>query len=57
LQFKKETRTNTIMARKKGRGRADRRRAGLQGQKWLNTRLSEDVNSLTMTVTALELDS
>jgi hypothetical protein len=45
------------MARKKGRGRADRRRAGLQGQKWLNTRLSEDVNSLTMTVTALELDA
>ena len=28
-----------------------------QGQKWLNTRLSEDVNSLTATVTSLELDS
>jgi hypothetical protein len=40
------------MARKKDRGRA-----GLQGQKWLNTRLSEDVNSLTATVTALELDA
>jgi hypothetical protein len=28
----------------------------LQGQKWLNTRLSEDVKSLTATVTALELE-
>jgi hypothetical protein len=27
-----------------------------QGQKWLNTRLSEDVKSLTTTVTALELE-
>jgi hypothetical protein len=43
LKIKKETRTNTTMTRKKDRGRADRGRAGLQGQKWLNTRLSEDV--------------
>jgi hypothetical protein len=32
-------------------------RAGLQGQKWLNTSLSENVNSLTTTVTALELEA
>ncbi len=32
-------------------------RAGLQGQKWLTTSLSESVLSLTVTVTALELDA
>ena len=32
-------------------------RKGLQGQKWLNTSLTENVNSLTTTVTALELDA
>jgi hypothetical protein len=39
------------MARKKSRGRKCS-----QDQRWLNTRLSEDVNSLTATVTALELE-
>jgi hypothetical protein len=39
------------MAGKKSRGRR-----GWQGQKWVNTRLSEDVHSLTTTVTALELE-
>ena len=31
--------------------------AGLKGKKWLNTKLSENVNSLTKTVTALELEA
>ena len=39
------------MARKKSRARKCS-----QGQKWLNTRLSGDVKSLTATVTALELE-
>jgi hypothetical protein len=37
--------------------RKSRVRLGLQGQKWLNTRLSEDRNTLTATVTALELEA
>ena len=52
LQIKKETTTNTtIMTRKKSRVRKCS-----QGQRWLNTRLSEDVNSLTATATLLELE-
>jgi hypothetical protein len=35
---------------------ARRKRAGRQSQQWCNTQLSEDVNSLTTTVTALGMD-
>jgi hypothetical protein len=42
------------MARRK---KNDNGRVGSKGQRWLNTSLSENVNSLTTTVTALELDS
>ena len=40
------------MARNKNRGRA-----GRQSQRWLSTSLSESANSLTETLTALELDA
>ena len=37
--------------------RNNRRRAGVQGQRWVATSLSESVHSLTATVTTLELDA
>ena len=49
LQIKKETRAQSIMPRRK--------RMGSLAQKWMNTKLSENVNSLTKTVTALELEA
>ena len=50
MQIRIESSVITTMARRT-------QRAGLKGKKWLNTKLSENVNSLTKTVTALELEA
>ena len=39
------------------RPKKNRGRSGIKGKKWLSTSLTENVNTLTTTVTALELDS
>ena len=52
VQIRKQT-TNIITM---GRRKKNSGRAGLKGQNWVNTKLSENVNTLTTTVTALELD-